>query len=79
MFGKKRQDTFGAMPVRGSSSAVECCLPLVPAHAAGPGRCSSLMHAGGKFVRLGYIAERLRAGDRHLRSGSVRLGRVAPG
>ena len=76
MAGEKRLDTFGALPVRGSS-AVERCLPLVPVHVADPSRCCSLVHAGGTFVRLGRVAERLRAGGQHSCGGSVRLGRVA--
>jgi hypothetical protein len=53
MAGEKRLDTFGAPPVRGGSSAVQRCLPLVPGHVADPRPCCSLVHAGGTFVRLG--------------------------
>jgi len=37
------------------------------------------VHAGGTLVRLGRLAERLRAGGEHLGSGCVRLGRMALG
>ena len=32
--GEKRQRAFGSLPVRGGSSAVECCLLLAHAHVA---------------------------------------------
>jgi hypothetical protein len=77
MIGEKRLGTFGSLPVRGGSGPVEPCLPLVPGHVADPGRCRPRMHVGGTLVRLGRMAERLRAGGQHLYGGSVRLGRVA--
>jgi hypothetical protein len=58
---------------------MECRLPIVHAHVADPCRCCPLMHAGGTFVRLGRITERLGAGGQHLRGGSLRLSRVALG
>src|SRR5215472_8359056 len=77
MVGEQRLDTFGALPVGGGSSAVERCLPLVTVRVTDPSRCCSLVHAGGTFVRLGRVAERLRAGGQHPRGGNMRLGRVA--
>jgi hypothetical protein len=77
MAGEKRLDTFGTLPVSGGSRAVERRLPPVPVHVANPSRRCSLVDAGGAFVRLGRVAERLRAGGKHPCGGSVRLGRVA--
>jgi hypothetical protein len=64
--GEKRLGTFGSLPVRGGSSPVECCLPLVLAHVADPCRCRPLVEAGDTLVRLGCPAERLRSGGQHL-------------
>lgn len=77
MVGDERLGTFGSLPVRGGSTPVQCCLPLVPAHVADPGRGCPLMHDGDTLVRLGRLAERLRAGGQHLYGSRVRLGRVA--
>ena len=77
--GEKRLGTFGLLPIRGGSSPVECCLPLVLAHVADPCRCCPLVQAGGTLVRLGRPAERLRAGDQPLCGGSVSLGCLALG
>ena len=76
---QKRLGTFGSLPVRGGSSPVECCLPLVPGHVADPGRCCPLVHADDTLVRLGRPAERLHTGGQHLDGSSARLGRVAAG
>jgi hypothetical protein len=77
--GEKRLGTFGSLPVRGGSSPVDCCLPLVLAHVADPCRCCPLEDAGDTLVRLGRPAERLRASGQHECGGSVRLGRMALG
>jgi len=79
MVGDKRLGTFGALPVRGGSGPVECCLPLVPAHVANPIRCCPVVQAGGALVRIGRMAERLRTGGQHLCGGSMRLHRIALG
>jgi len=79
MLGDKRLGAFGSLPVRGGSCPVERRLPLVPVHVANPMRCCSVVQAGGTFVRLGRMAERLRAGGQHLCGGSVRLCGVALG
>lgn len=79
MVGEKQQSAFGSLPVRGGSSPVECSLLLVHAQVADPCRRYPLVHAGDTLVRLGRVAERLRAGGQQLCSGSVRLGGMAPG
>jgi hypothetical protein len=79
MVEDERPGTFGSLPVRGGSGPVERCLPLVPLHVANPIRCCSVVQAGGTFMRLGRVAERLRAGGQHFCGGSVGLHRVALG
>lgn len=58
---------------------MQCCLPLVLAHVADPGRCRLVMDAGDTLVRLGGPAERRHAGGEHVDGSSLRLGRVALG
>ena len=79
MVGDQRLGAFGPPPVRGGSGPVKCCLPFVPAHVANPNRCCPVMQSGGTIVRLGRMAERLRAGGQHLCGRSLRLYRVALG
>ena len=70
---------FGSLPGRGGGGLVECCLPLVLAHVAGPFSSCPPVHAGDTLVRLGRPAERVRAGGQRSYGGGVRLGRVAVG
>jgi len=79
MVAEKQLGTFGSLAVCGGSSPVQCCLPLVPAHVADPGRCCLVVQAGDTLVRLSRTTERLHAGGQHLRGGSMRLSRVALG
>src|SRR5262249_40735297 len=72
--GEKRLCTFGSLPVRGGSGPVKCRLPPVPGRVADSCRCCALVYAGDALVRLGCVAERLRAGGPHLRGGGGCLG-----
>jgi len=77
--GQKRLGAVGSLPVRGGSSPVQRCLPLVPEHVADPCRCCPLVYVGDTLVRLGRPAERLSACDQHLHGGAACLGRVVLG
>ena len=79
MVGDKPLGSFGTPPVRGRSGPVKRRLPLVPAHVTNPFRCCPVVQAGRTIVRLGRMAERLRARGQHLCGGSLRLDRVALG